>query len=86
MNAPTKFRIAAIATATFGLSAPVAIVVAMALAVSWNPLVKSNASAVATTSATMMSPVMAREPRSAPSPAPEPSTDCSQILCADAVI
>src|SRR5262245_10775564 len=34
MNAPTKFRIAAIVTATFGLSAPVAIVVAIALAVS----------------------------------------------------
>ena len=34
MNAPTKFRIAAIVTATLGLSAPVAIVVAIALAVS----------------------------------------------------
>src|SRR5215510_4196388 len=34
MNAPTKFRIAAIVTATFGLSAPVAIVVAIAFAVS----------------------------------------------------
>ena len=36
-------------TAAFGLSAPVAIDVAMALAVSWNPFVKSNASAVTTT-------------------------------------
>ena len=34
MNAPTKFRIAAIVTAIFGCSAPVAIVVAIALAVS----------------------------------------------------
>ena len=34
MNAPMKFRIAAIVTATLGLSAPVAIVVAIALAVS----------------------------------------------------
>ena len=34
MNAPTKFRIAAMVTATFGLRAPVAMVVAIALAVS----------------------------------------------------
>ena len=34
MNAPMKLRMAAIATATRGLSAPVAIVVAIALAVS----------------------------------------------------
>jgi hypothetical protein len=34
MNAPTKLRIAAMATATFGFSAPVAMVVAIALAVS----------------------------------------------------
>jgi hypothetical protein len=43
-------------TAIFGFSAPVAIVVAIALAVSWKPLVKSKPSAVTTTSATMMSP------------------------------
>ena len=55
MNAPTKFRIAAIVTATRGLSAPVAIVVAIAFAVSWKPFVKSNPSAVTTTSARMMS-------------------------------
>ena len=34
MNAPTKFRIAAIVTATLGGSAPVAMVVAIAFAVS----------------------------------------------------
>src|SRR5829696_1161069 len=48
-NAPTKLRIAAIVTATRGAMARVEIDVATALAVSWNPLVKSNASAVATT-------------------------------------
>src|SRR5215210_1862594 len=48
-NAPTKLRIAAIVTATRGAMARVEIDVATAFAVSWNPLVKSNASAVATT-------------------------------------
>src|SRR3954452_5885216 len=48
-NAPTKFRIAAPPTATFGGSARVEIEVATTLAVSWNPFVKSKASAVATT-------------------------------------
>src|SRR4051794_36045677 len=57
MNAPTKLRIAAMPTATRGLNAPVAIVVAMALAVSWKPLVKSKTNATATTRTTMMSPV-----------------------------
>ena len=56
MNAPTKFRIAAMVTATFGLSAPVAIVVAIAFAVSWKPFVKSKLSAAATTRPTMTSP------------------------------
>src|SRR5262249_10650971 len=60
MSAPTKLSAPAIPTAIFGLSAPVAMVVAIALAVSWKPLVKSNTSATATTSATMMSPVTAR--------------------------
>ena len=36
-----------------GFSAPVAIDVAIALAVSWKPLVKSNASAVTTTTMTI---------------------------------
>jgi hypothetical protein len=49
MNAPTRFRTAAIATATRGFSAPVAIDVATALAVSWKPLVKSKQTAVMTT-------------------------------------
>ena len=41
-------------TATCGArSAPVAIEVAMAFAVSWNPFVKSNANAVTTTTTTM---------------------------------
>jgi hypothetical protein len=38
------------------ISAPVAIVVAIALAVSWKPLVKSKLMPAATTSPTMMSP------------------------------
>ncbi|MER6980850.1 hypothetical protein ABT317_28750 [Streptomyces carpinensis] len=37
------------ATAILGFSAPVEMVVAIALAVSWKPFVKSNASAVTTT-------------------------------------
>jgi hypothetical protein len=48
-KAPTKFRTDARPTATRGGIARVEIEVATALAVSWNPLVKSNASAVATT-------------------------------------
>src|SRR4051812_21993819 len=48
-NAPTKFRLAARPTATRGGIARVEIEVATALAVSWNPFVKSNASAVPTT-------------------------------------
>ena len=54
-NAPTRFSTADIATATRGLSAPVAIEVATALAVSWNPLVKSKQTAVTTTKPRMMS-------------------------------
>src|ERR687892_818179 len=48
-NAPTKLSTAARLTATRGFSARVEIDVATALAVSWKPLVKSNASAVAMT-------------------------------------
>src|SRR5215218_9602986 len=48
-KAPTKFRTAAMLTATRGGIARVEIDVATAFAVSWNPLVKSKASAVATT-------------------------------------
>src|SRR6476661_6202666 len=48
-NAPTKFSAADTPTATRGLIARVEIEVATALAVSWKPLVKSNASAVPTT-------------------------------------
>ena len=56
MNAPMKLRIAATVTAIRGDSAPVATVVAIALAVSWKPLVKSNPRAVTTTTARMISP------------------------------
>src|SRR4051794_21724077 len=49
MNAPTKFSIAASPTAMRGGRARVEIDVATTFAVSWNPFVKSNASAVATT-------------------------------------
>ena len=48
-KAPTRFSEAESVTATFGLSAPLAMEVAMALPVSWKPLVKSNARAVITT-------------------------------------
>src|SRR5690349_13645842 len=46
MNAPTKFSVDAMSTATRGAMARVEIEVATALAVSWKPFVKSNASAV----------------------------------------
>ena len=52
-NAPTRLSTAARATAVLGLIAPVAMGVAIALAVSWNPLVKSKNRANAITSATM---------------------------------
>ena len=51
-NAPTTFSTPLIRTATFGRSAPVAMDVAIAFAVSWKPLVKSKASAVTMTTAT----------------------------------
>jgi len=54
-KAPTRLRMPARRTAVFGLRAPVAMDVAMALPVSWNPLVKSNASAVAINSTRMIS-------------------------------
>lgn len=50
-NAPTMLREADSSTACLGFSARVAIEVAIALPVSWKPLVKSNARAVATTTA-----------------------------------
>lgn len=50
-NAPTRLRLADSATAVRGPSALVAIDVAIALAVSWNPLVKSNDTPVMITSA-----------------------------------
>ncbi len=52
-NAPTRLRLAAKRTATFGFNAPVAMGVAIAFAVSWKPLVKSKNSASTMTS-TMM--------------------------------
>ncbi len=52
-NAPIRLRMAATVTAVFlGLSAPVAMEVAMALAVSWKPLVKSKTNAVMITTIT----------------------------------
>ena len=50
-NAPTRLSTPERATATRGGSAPVAIEVAIALPVSWKPLVKSKHSAVTTTRA-----------------------------------
>src|SRR3954465_8754666 len=55
MKAPTKLSAAANPIATEGRAAPVEIEVATTLAVSWNPLVKSNASAVPTTMTRMTS-------------------------------
>ena len=49
MKAPAKFRTADRSTAKRGDMARVETDVAIALAVSWKPLVKSNASAVTTT-------------------------------------
>ena len=57
-NAPTRLRTPASSTAVLGFSAPVAIDVAIALPVSWNPLVKSNASAVAISSTRMIISVL----------------------------
>ncbi len=48
-NAPAKLRTAALKTATRGLSARVETLVAIELAVSWKPFVKSKNSAMATT-------------------------------------
>jgi hypothetical protein len=51
-NAPRRFNTPASSTATRGRRAPVAIDVAIALAVSWKPLVKSNTRAVRMTAIT----------------------------------
>jgi hypothetical protein len=59
-NAPARFRIPATATATRGRSAPVAMEVAMAFAVSWKPFVKSKINAVTTTTTTMTDTSMSR--------------------------
>ena len=53
-KAPTRFRTPASTTAVFGLSAPVAIEVAIAFPVSWKPLVKSKARAVAISNTKMI--------------------------------
>ena len=60
MKAPTKFRIAAKPTASRGDMARVEMEVATTFAVSWKPLVKSNASAVRTTMTRMRSFSIAR--------------------------
>ena len=59
-NAPTRLSVAESATAVFGFRAPVAMDVAIAFPVSWNPLVKSKARAVTITSPSMIISVMAR--------------------------
>ncbi len=56
-NAPTRLRTAARRTAVLGFRAPVAIGVAIAFAVSWNPFVKSKKSASRITSTTMRAAV-----------------------------
>ena len=54
-NAPIRFSTLESATATRGFNAPVEMEVAIALPVSWNPLVKSNAKAVTMTRPSTMS-------------------------------
>ena len=60
-KAPTTLRRAARPTATRGRRAPVAMDEAVAFPVSWKPLVKSNASAVAMTTIRMRSSAIRRE-------------------------
>src|SRR4051794_28472341 len=66
MNAPTKFRTEARATAIRGGMARVEIDVATTFAVSWKPFVKSKASAVTTTITRTMSLSTSRSPGAAP--------------------
>ena len=65
-QAPMTLRTAAMMTATLGLSAPVATDVAIALAESWKPLVKSNASAVTTTITTINRVELMQDPSCGP--------------------
>ena len=58
MKAPTKLSSEANPIATCGRAAPVEIEVATTFAVSWKPLVKSNASAVPTTITMIVSELM----------------------------
>ena len=60
MNAPTKLRMAAMATAARGESARVETLVAIELAVSWKPFVKSKNNATATTARSVKSPIRPR--------------------------
>jgi hypothetical protein len=59
-KAPTMFRTPEMRTASLGFSAPVALDVVMAFAVSWKPLVKSNANAVTMTTMTVREIPMGR--------------------------
>src|SRR5919204_1848823 len=77
MNAPAKLSAAAYPTAIRGGIALVEIVVATTLAVSWNPFVKSNASAVPTTMTRMTSLCI--------SPPRPPDDGASRVLDHDAL-
>lgn len=57
-KAPPMLRTPLTRTAALGFSAPVAMEVAIAFAVSWNPFVKSNASAVTTSCVKTFPPSM----------------------------
>lgn len=59
-KAPTRLSTPASSTAVLGFSAPVAIDVAIAFPVSWKPLVKSKASAVAMSSTKMINSELTR--------------------------
>src|SRR5664279_1264186 len=83
-NAPTKFSTADMATAALGRSAPVEIDVAIALAESWKPLVKSkhNAKATTATSRTVLALTATRQAKSVPpiNPARKSSTTVHQLF------
>src|SRR6202022_2293169 len=83
----TRLRTPANRTATLGLRAPVAMEVAMALPVSWNPFVKSKASAVTTSSTTMISSALMALIRALESRSDyrigEPKSSVGQAICPD---
>jgi hypothetical protein len=64
-SAPIRLAVAASSTACPGVSTLVATTVAIELAVSWKPLMYSNASAITTTSSTSVSSMVVLAARQA---------------------